>query len=202
MLNLIGVIIAFAIIIILIRRKINFGISLIFGALVLGFFSLMVIEPVDIIKTIIEASIYSFESNQIYTQTIELALLMTLIYILAKLMQETGAITKLIKGLQKLFSKGGTLGVIPAIYGLMPVPGGALFSAPVIDEEGNKYKITKDQKNFLNVWFRHIWFAIFPMSSAMILICSREFSNIDIYLLVLVNIPASEFSFTGISNPH
>jgi integral membrane protein (TIGR00529 family) len=190
MLNLIGVIIAFAIIIILIRRKINFGISLILGALVLGLFSLMVIEPVDIIKTIIEASIYSFESNQIYTQTIELALLMTLIYILAKLMQETGAITKLIKGLQKLFSKGGTLGVIPAIYGLMPVPGGALFSAPVIDEEGNKYKITKDQKNFLNVWFRHIWFAIFPMSSAMILICSREFSNIDIYLLVFVNIPA------------
>ncbi|ENO12432.1 hypothetical protein MBGDC06_00090 [Thermoplasmatales archaeon SCGC AB-539-C06] len=72
----------------------------------------------------------------------------------------------------------------------MPVPGGALFSAPMMDEEGDKYKINKDEKNFLNVWFRHIWFAIYPISSAMILICSDKFSNINIYYLVAINIPA------------
>jgi len=51
MLNLIGVIISFAIIIILIRRKFNFGLSLIFGSLIIGFFSLMIIEPIDIVKS-------------------------------------------------------------------------------------------------------------------------------------------------------
>lgn len=202
MLNLIGVVIAFAFILLLIRKKFNFGLSLIMGALIVGIFSLKEIGIAEIPKAFIEAIvyhfddkpldsiIYNFDFSRIYTETIELAILMTLIYILAKLMQDTGTIKKLIDSLRTFLSKGGTLGVIPAIYGLMPIPGGALFSAPTIDEEGNKYKISKDEKNFLNVWFRHIWFAIYPMSSAMILICSSEFSDIDIYYLAMVNIPA------------
>jgi len=119
-----------------------------------------------------------------------LVILMTLIYVLAKSMQETGAIKKLIDSLRTIFTKGGTIGVIPAIYGLMPVPGGALFSAPTIDEEGDKYNLDKNQKNFLNIWFRHIWFPIYPISSAMIIITSEKFSNIGIYALVLADIPA------------
>jgi len=190
MLNLLGVVIAFIIIILLIRKQFNFGLSLILGSIVVGIFSLQTIELIDIPKAFIEASIYSFEDQQIVTQTIELALLMMLIYVLAKTMQETGAIKKLIDSLRTFFSRGGTLGVIPAIYGLMPVPGGALFSAPMIDEEGEKYNLDKNQKNFLNIWFRHIWFTIYPISSAMILICSEEFSNINIYELLLANFPA------------
>ena len=148
------------------------------------------INVIDVRNAFIESTIYSFKDNQIETETIELALLMTLIFALAKCMQETGAIKKLIDGLKSLVKKNGILGVIPAIYGLMPVPGGALFSAPMIDEEGDKYKLDKNQKNFLNIWFRHIWFPIYPISFAMILICSAEFSNIDISNIVLANSPA------------
>ena len=190
MLNLIGVIVAFIVMIILIRKKFNFGFSIIFGALIVGFFSLQTIELLDIPKAIIEASIYSFEEQQIYTETLELAILMTMIFVLAKSMQETRAITKLIDSLRTFFSKGGTLGVIPAVYGLMPVPGGALFSAPLIDKEGDKFGLNKNQKNYLNVWFRHIWFPIYPISTAMILLCSEKFANINIYNLVILNIPA------------
>ena len=199
MLNLIGVIIAFIIVIILIRKKFNFGLSLIIGSIIVGVFSLQEIQLIDIPKAMIEASFYSFEKNQIYTSTIELAILMTLIYILAKLMQETGAIKKIIESLRSVFSKGGILGIIPALYGLMPVPGGALFSAPMIDEEGEKYKLNKNQKNFLNVWFRHIWFPVYPISSAMItlILLTNTYSteqnlgiSIHISFLMLVNIPA------------
>ena len=190
MLNLIGVIVAFIAMIILIRKKFNFGLSIIIGALIVGFFSLQTIELIDIPKAIIEASIYSFEEQQIYTETLELAILMTMIFVLAKSMQETGSITKLIDSLRTFFSKGGTLGVIPAVYGLMPVPGGALFSAPLIDKEGDKFGLNKNQKNYLNVWFRHIWFPIYPISAAMILLCSEKFANINIYNLVILNIPA------------
>ncbi len=190
MLNLIGVIVAFIVILLLIRRKMNFGVSLILGSLIVGVFSLQIISPVDIPKAMIEASIYSFERQQIFTETIELALLMTLIYVLAKSMQETGAISKLIDSLRTFFSKGGTLAVIPAVYGLMPVPGGALFSAPLIDKEGDKYNLKNNQKNFLNIWFRHVWFPIYPISSAMILICSVKFSGIPIQNLILANLPA------------
>jgi integral membrane protein (TIGR00529 family) len=190
MLNLIGVVIAFIVIIFLIRKKVNFGVSLILGSLIVGVFSLEVIAPIDIPKAMIEASIYSFETQQIMTNTLELAALMTLIFILAKTMQETGAITKLIDCLRTFFSKGGTLAVIPAVYGLMPVPGGALFSAPLIDKEGEKFNLKKDQKNFLNIWFRHVWFPIYPISSAMILICSINFSGIQIENLIFADLPA------------
>ncbi len=190
MLNLVGVIVAFAIIIFLIRKKYNFGLSLLLGSTIVGIFSIGEIEPIEIPRAFIEATIYSYESSQIITDTIELALLMTLIFMLAKCMQETGAIKKLIDSMRSIFTKGGTLGIIPAIYGLMPVPGGALFSAPTIDEEGDKYKLDKNQKNFLNVWFRHIWFPIYPISSAMILITSVKFANFDIIFLILANIPA------------
>jgi len=189
-LNLIGVIIAFAIIVILIRLKFNFGLSLMLGSLIMGIFSLQTIELIEIPKAFIEASIYSFKEGQIVTETIELALLLTLIFVLARCMQETGAITKLIDSLRTFFSRGGILGAIPAVYGLMPVPGGALFSAPLIEKEGEKYRLDKNQKNFLNVWFRHIWFPIYPISSAMILICSEKFSNINIYTLIVANVPA------------
>ena len=40
MLNLIGVVIAFAVIIVLIRKKVNFGLSLILGSIIVGIFSL------------------------------------------------------------------------------------------------------------------------------------------------------------------
>ena len=190
MLNLIGVIVAFAIIILLIRKKFNFGLSLILGSLVVVVFSLPEINLIDIPKALGKALIYDYDKQMFDFQTIELAVLLTIIYILAKCMQETGAINKMIKSLRSIFYKGGTLGVIPAVYGLMPVPGGALFSAPLIDKEGEKYKLNQSQKNFLNVWFRHIWFPIFPVSSAMMLIISSDFANIDIYEIIVANFPA------------
>jgi len=189
MLNLIGIIVAFAIIIFLIRKKFNFGLSLILGSLVVGVFSLQEINPIEIPKAIGKAIIYDYDKQVFDFETIELAFLLTLIYLLAKCMQETGAIKKLIDSLRTIFTKGGTIGMIPAVYGLMPVPGGALFSAPTIDEEGNKYNLDKNQKNFLNIWFRHIWFSIYPISSAMILLTSEKFSNIGIDTLILADIP-------------
>ena len=190
MLNLVGVIFAFAVIIILIRRKYNFGLSLIIGSFIVVIFSLIDVTPSDILNGLGRALIYDNDKHVFDFQTIELAILLTLIYILAKCMQETGAISKMVNSLRSIFYKGGTLGVIPAVYGLMPVPGGALFSAPLIDKEGDKYKLDKNKKNFLNVWFRHIWFPIFPVSSAMMLIISSDFADIDIYELIIANFPA------------
>ena len=128
MLNLIGVIFAFAVIIILIRRKHNFGLSLIIGSFIVVIFSLIDVTAADILKGLGRALIYDYDKQIFDFQTIELAILLTLIYILAKCMQETGAISKMVNSLRSIFYKGGTLGVIPAVYGLMPVPGGALFS--------------------------------------------------------------------------
>lgn len=189
MLNLIGVLIAFILILILIRKKVNFALALIIGALIVALFSLQIITPLQILEGFLEATIYNVTTHTVVIDTIELAILMTLILMLAKCMQETKAITRLIDSLRTIFTKGGTIAVIPAVYGLMPIPGGALFSAPLIDHEGTKYGLTQDNKNVLNVWFRHLWFPIFPLSQTMILIVSAQFSNVPIQNLILADIP-------------
>ena len=107
MLNLIGVLISFTLVIILIRLKVNFGISLILGAFIIGLFSLQEINIIDIPKTMLSASIYSVDAGTFTLDTIELALLLFFIYMLAKTMQETGAIDRLIASLKTYFSKTG-----------------------------------------------------------------------------------------------
>lgn len=175
MLQLIGVVIVFILIILLIRLKFNFGLSLIIGSIVLALFSMNAVDITAIPSKLKQDTEFLFD-------TAVLAVLMTLIYMLAKMMQETGAISKLITSLRTIFTKGGTLGVIPAIYGLMPVPGGALFSAPVVEEEGNEFNISADKKNFLNVWFRHIWFSVYPISISILTMA--EYSDLKVIDLI------------------
>jgi len=157
MLQLIGVFIAFLFVILLTRFKINFGFALITGSIIIAIFSINIIDITHIPNIVIQ-------DQEFLIDTLDLAILMTLIFMLAKMMQETGAISKLIASLRSFFAKGGTLAVIPAVYGLMPVPGGALFSAPVVKEEGEEFNIQVDKKNFFNIWFRHIWFPVYPIS--------------------------------------
>lgn len=196
-LPLIGLCLAFIIVIILIRRKFHFGLSLFIGSLILGIFSLGNIDGVDIGKAILRAIIYDVDTGSTSFQTIELAILMILIFLLAKTMKDLGAIDRLIKSLKTILSHTFTIGIIPAIYGLMPVPGGALFSAPMVEKEGKILGLNKDQSNFVNVWFRHIWFPIYPISSAMILICSKDFTglsyDIELYHIMAANIPSFLF---------
>ncbi len=178
MLQLLGVLLVFILIILLIKFKVNFGISLIFGSIALAFFSINTVDITQIPATLIQ-------NKEFLVDTAELAVLMTLIYMLAKMMQQTGAISKLINSLRTIFAKGGTLGVIPAIYGLMPVPGGALFSAPVVEEEGKEFNIHVDKKNFLNIWFRHIWFPVYPIS--ITILTMAEYADIKVTDLIKGN---------------
>jgi integral membrane protein (TIGR00529 family) len=188
LLSLIGLLLSFTLIIILIRFKFNFGISLIIGSIILGVFSLQVINIFDLIDTYTYALLYSFKTNAYQTRTLELAILMSLIYILASLMQKTGAVSKLINSLRIIFTKGETIALIPAFYGLMPVPGGALFSAPTINEEGDNFKINVNLRNFFNIWFRHIWFPVYPISLSIIIMV--ELAQINTYDLIIANFSA------------
>lgn len=186
MFSLLGVLIAFAMIVLLIRRRYNFGLSLLIGSFILAFFSLFVTSSEAILKAVIQAVIFNYETGQFQFQTIALAILMTLIYLLASLMQDTGAIADLIDSLRAFFSRGGTIALIPAIYGLMPVPGGALFSAPVVDEEGNRFQLQVDKKNFFNIWFRHIWFPVYPISSSILIMA--DLADVNMYALIVTHL--------------
>ncbi|MCX8058341.1 MAG: DUF401 family protein [Spirochaetes bacterium] len=63
-----------------------------------------------------------------------------------------------------------TLAIIPALIGLIPMPGGALFSAPMVEEGGKIINLNQEEKHHINYVFRHIWEFFWPTYPAILLI--------------------------------
>lgn len=57
---------------------------------------------------------------------------------------------------------------IPAVVGLIPMPAGALFSAPLVDKSADEAHWTGEWKSAINYWFRHIWEYWWPLYPGVI----------------------------------
>ncbi len=49
-----------------------------------------------------------------------------------------------------------SIGLMPAILGMLPSLGGAIFSAPMVNSLGDKLQLNAEQKSSINFWYRHI----------------------------------------------
>jgi len=58
---------------------------------------------------------------------------------------------------------------LPAFVGLLPMPGGALFSAPLVAAADSENGLDNSLKAALNYWFRHIWEYWWPLYPGVIL---------------------------------
>lgn len=59
-----------------------------------------------------------------------------------------------------------SLVLIPAAIGLVPMPGGALFSAPLVGQTVQEKKVSPEWKVAVNYWFRHVfeyWWPLYPV---------------------------------------
>ena len=103
-------------------------------------------------------------------QTIGLALIVGMILVMSKIMEESGHMDRLVKSLRSLTNDERTVGaVMSAMIGLLPMPGGALVSAPMVETSLSKHSIPGEQKTVLNYWFRHIWEFWWPLYPGVIL---------------------------------
>ena len=177
--TIVGVATAFAAIILLIRISKNFGIAILCGAIIAALFSLETLSPDKIGLAILNAIIS--------WKTIGLAIIVTLVNIIAYSMKETGLTDKLVNNIRGAFPNGGVLAILPAIFGLMPIPGGARISAPMIEDEGKKLGVSNDKMNYLNLWFRHPWPLVFPLTPSIVL--AATLSNIELNSLLLIQVP-------------
>ncbi len=126
--------------------------------------------------------------------TIDLVTIMFLIAVLVGNYRETGFINKLGEELVAFFKKpilSATL--VPAILGLLPVPGGALMSAPIVDKVGDYIGLDRERKVFVNVWYRHIIFMIYPLSTLLIL--TATLTNTSVWVLITRQAPIALFMF-------
>lgn len=67
--------------------------------------------------------------------------------------------------------------LIPAAIGLVPMPGGALFSAPLVSETIGEKQVPVAWKTAVNYWFRHIfeyWWPLYPVVIVTLSIFSLE----------------------------
>jgi hypothetical protein len=65
--------------------------------------------------------------------------------------------TRLLNGFRGLIrDEGLDIIIFPALIGLLPMPGGAIFSAPMVKDIGSRYQLSGSQLSYINYWFRHI----------------------------------------------
>jgi integral membrane protein (TIGR00529 family) len=61
------------------------------------------------------------------------------------------------------------LALFPTLIGLLPMVGGAMFSAPMVEEASRGLNLSPERKTFVNYWFRHAWESIFPLYPSLVL---------------------------------
>jgi hypothetical protein len=174
----IAIVIAFTLLIILLYKRVNLGITLNATAIVLA---LLALEWTNIPKVFYEASV---EPGTISVVVATFGIMM-----LSQLYKETGVINKLSESISRIVNNPKiVLGVVPAIIGLLPVAGGALMSAPLVDVEAEKLKLNPQRKAYINLWFRHTIFPVYPLSPPII--TTAMITGVTIPLIILRQIPA------------
>jgi integral membrane protein (TIGR00529 family) len=104
-------------------------------------------------------------------QTISLILIVWLILAVSRIMNQTGHMDRLVESFTRLSKDARTVGsVMSALIGLLPMPGGALFSAPMVETSLSNNRITGEQKAMVNYWFRHIWEYWWPLYPGVVLV--------------------------------
>jgi integral membrane protein (TIGR00529 family) len=154
--ELIVVTASIAVLLTLVRLRVSVGIAL-------------VVEGVLIVVLMNPSSLPNvFLQTLMSERTISLVLASFSISVLVELYSLTQMINKLSEGLLGYIRRPALIiAVVPAIMGLLPIAGGALMSAPVVASVGAAIGLSTTLMAFLNVWFRHTIFLIYPMSQVL-----------------------------------
>jgi integral membrane protein (TIGR00529 family) len=105
------------------------------------------------------------------------------IILLSGVQDATGQSRRLVGALSRCIrSPRVRLVFFPALVGLLPMPGGALYSCPMLDDAAQGMNVDARQKTLINYWFRHIWEISWPLYPGYVLISSL----LDISLTVLL----------------
>ncbi|MEM0314037.1 MAG: DUF401 family protein [Candidatus Bathyarchaeia archaeon] len=110
------------------------------------------------------------------------------IMLLSQLYKETGVLDELSASLGSIIKNPKIiLSVVPAVVGLLPVPGGAIMSAPIVDSEGEKLKLNSAKKAYANLWFRHVILPIYPL--APVFVVTIALTGMTAPTLILIQLP-------------
>jgi len=154
----------------LIARK-SLWVALAFSALVLGLVSI----PFSELSVIVSDTLFD-------PSIVLLAISVGLIAVIGGALEMTGLIDDLMSNTS--LKRRPALLLIPAMLGMLPIPGGALLSAPVVQRGGGN--ADADVKASINVWSRHIAVLFYPLGS---LLATTKMAGLDLYEILLYMVP-------------
>ncbi len=176
MLSLIYILGVFALVLAL-SKRLNLGYSLLAGSAVLAVFTRMGGE--EFFRSLLG----------VFTDRDSLGLIanILLILVLSEALKAGGQLDRLVSESKKIFHDlRATVFVLPALVGFLPMPGGAHFSAPMVDSVFRDIPISRERKSFANYWFRHVWEYIMPIYPGIV--AAAALTGIEISRLIRVNV--------------
>ncbi|MFH0931042.1 MAG: DUF401 family protein [Candidatus Zixiibacteriota bacterium] len=172
--------IVFVFLVILIKRKIQIGYTLLLGTIFLGI--LFTLPPFELIKNIFKATIE--------WDTLHLLFIVILVTIFGGVLKFTQSLRDITDSLENLVKDTRTiLALLPALIGILPMPGGAMMSAPMIEEVGSRKNISPEIKAAFNYWFRHIMEFVFPLYQGVII--ASVILKVPVSKIILAQVPMS-----------
>ena len=161
----------------MIYKRVNLGVTLNLTALLLALLSLDLQE----IPTIIHRTSVDLSMMSVVLATFGIMLM-------SQLYKETRVINDLSESLSRIIKNSKLLvSILPAIIGLLPVAGGALMSAPLVEAETDKLGLKAEKKTYVNVWFRHTIFPVYPISQVLIL--TATLTGLTVTSIIIRQIP-------------
>ncbi|MCP4406099.1 MAG: DUF401 family protein [bacterium] len=177
----------FALVLWLIRKKFQIGTAMFAGAIVLGLWCRMSIGELA----------YSIATTMLDLKTVLLSLVVAFILILSRSLECFEQMKRLLASFKGLIGNDRfNLVLFPALIGLLPMPGGAIFSAPMVEELGHEHQFDPETKTLLNYWFRHIWEFAWPLYPGILL--ASSLASVSLWTFIGHSFPIMFLSaFTG-----
>ena len=174
------ILLAFLVILLAIKRKWPLGGAFLMGAILLGLFFGMPLPAI----------LHSLAHSLTDAKTVSLGVVVSLILVLSHSMEKAGQMQRLLDRFQGLVVRPRVnLVVFPALIGLLPMPGGAIFSAPMVKTLGRNLNMPGSLLSYINYWFRHIWEYWWPLYPGVLL--TTTLADIDLWTFVIFLLPLS-----------
>ena len=169
------------------RMRVPLGLGLIGGGLLLDLWAGKSVQdlPADLWLALMRP--------ELWLLAITITLIMEIGHFMAS--HENGrAIISLARRLGGRHGQALSLILIPAAIGMVPMPGGALFSAPLVGLTAEDSSNSAEWKAAVNYWFRHIleyWWPLYP-----VVIVTLSIFTLPTWKFMLLQIP---FTFVSLS---
>jgi len=126
-------------------------------------------------------------------ETLNLVGILILVLYLGHFLHAGGHFKEMVAALKNYIRDARLILAIPSAFiGLLPMMGGAMMGAPIVEEAARRWELSPAWKTFLNYWFRHIWEYSWPMYVNLIMAAT-------IAGIPIVKVCLSQFPFTVIA---